>query len=74
MHRPLTESPIFRVTRRDFSLFCHSIRPLDAALAMVKALFRIVGQISIFYRKNATVMFAVISGNRCASVVSMLST
>ena len=57
MHRPLTESPIFRATWRDISLFCHSIRPLNAALAMVKALFRIAGQISIFYRKNAAVMF-----------------
>ena len=51
-HRPLTESPIFRATGRNFSLFCHSIRPLNAALAMVKALFRIAGQISIFYRKK----------------------
>ena len=47
----------FLFTGRDFSLFCHSIRPLNAALAMVKALFRIAGQISIFYRKNAAVMF-----------------
>ena len=49
MHRPLTESPIFRVTGWNFSLFCRSIRNLDTPSTMVKTFCSIVSQISVFY-------------------------
>ena len=49
LHRPLTESPIFRVTGWNFSLFCRSIRNLDTPSTMVKTFCSIVSQISVFY-------------------------
>ena len=49
MHRPLTESPIFRGTGWNFALFCHSIRNLDTPSTMVKTFCSIVSQISVFY-------------------------
>ena len=36
LHRPLAESPIFRVTGWNFSLFCRSIRNLDTVSTMIK--------------------------------------
>ena len=56
MHRPLTESPIFRATWRDFSLFCHSIRDLNTASTMIKIFCSIVTQTSVFHRKDAALM------------------
>ena len=49
MHRQLAESPIFRVTGWNFSLFCRSIRNLDTPSTMVKTFCSIVSQISVFY-------------------------
>ena len=49
LHRPLTESPIFRGTGWNFALFCHSIRNLDTPSTMVKTFCSIVSQISVFY-------------------------
>ena len=49
LHRPLTESPIFRGTGWNFSLFCRSIRNLDTPSTMVKTFCSIVSQISVFY-------------------------
>ena len=56
MHRPLTESPIFRGTGWNFALFCHSIRDLNTASTMIKIFCSIVTQISIYHRKDAALM------------------
>ena len=49
MHRQLAESPIFRVTGWNFSLFCRSIRNLDTPSTMIKIFCSIVTQISVFH-------------------------
>ena len=55
-HRPLAESPVFRATGRNFSLFCHSIRDLNTASTMIKIFCSIVTQTSVFHRKDAALM------------------
>ena len=49
LHRPLTESPIFRGTGWNFALFCHSIRNLNTTSTMIKIFCSIVTQISVFH-------------------------